>query len=330
MFKVKLKNNKEFNCLESQTIFEAAKQSKILLNHSCLSARCKSCLAKILDGKISEKSQQVVLSENDKLDGFILTCNSIPESNIHLNISDIDSSTFIEKRIFPSKIKSIEFISKDYIILILRIPPNQKFVFNPGQYINLLRNGIKRSYSIADYDFETNQITLFIRNYENGILSNYLFNNAKIDDLIRIEGPLGTFNFQKSHYKNIIFLCTGTGIAPVYSILNFLNDNKNLVEEKKLWLFWGLRKSSDSFIDISFKELNLEFHAVFSRESNLKNKNQHFGYVQNVMFNKDINLKDSQIYACGSDKMINQVQEELYKKKFSTERFFSDSFVESN
>ena len=66
MFKIKLKNNKTFTCDKDLTIFEAAKKSNIVLEHSCLSSRCRSCLVKVLSGKTINKEEELVLTEEDK------------------------------------------------------------------------------------------------------------------------------------------------------------------------------------------------------------------------------------------------------------------------
>ena len=62
-----------------------------------------------------------------------------------------------------------------------------------------------------------NQLEFFIKKYKNGLMSEYLFEEAKINDLLRLEGPLGTFFLKRFKFENIIFLATGTGIAPIKS-----------------------------------------------------------------------------------------------------------------
>ena len=63
MFKITLKNNKVFSCEENQTIFEAAKLNGIALEHSCLKARCRSCVVKLLKGDTKDKLDDLVLSQ---------------------------------------------------------------------------------------------------------------------------------------------------------------------------------------------------------------------------------------------------------------------------
>lgn len=205
MFVIYLKNNKTFNCDKDSTIFEAAKKNNIVLEHSCLSSRCRSCVVKVLSGKTINKEEEMVLSKEDKNENFILSCNSIPLSDLELDIEDLGDITLFEKKIIPSKINIIEKLNDDVIKIVVRIPPNSNFNFNSGQYVNIIKGGITRSYSIANSSYHKNQLEFFIKNYENGLMSGYFFNEAKINDLLRLEGPIGTFFLEIQVSKTLFF-----------------------------------------------------------------------------------------------------------------------------
>lgn len=331
MFKISLNNNKSFLCDEHSTIFDSAKLNDLVLDHSCLSARCRSCIAKVIVGKTLEIQKNLVLSSEEKKNNFILTCNSKPLSDLKLDIEDLESLNYFEKKIIPAKINSIENINYNVIKLVLRLPPNSKFEYNSGQYVNIIKGNIKRSYSVANNNNSNkNELSFFIKNYENGIMSDYLFNKAKKNDLLRIEGPIGTFFFRESKLNNIIFLATGTGIAPVKSIIENIIENKTKYYDKKLWIFHGGRYKNDLFWKPPFNddELNFKFIPVLSRNDD--NWIGEKGYVQDVLLQKKINLKDSQVYACGSDQMIESAKNILCQNGLEESNFFSDAFVKSN
>jgi Na+-transporting NADH:ubiquinone oxidoreductase subunit NqrF len=136
--------------------------------------------------------------------------------------------------------------------LTLRVPKSTKFDFFPGQYINLIKNGVKRSYSIANMD--ENLIEFFIKNYENGLMSDFLFNKAKKEDMVLIEGPFGTFFLKDNSLENIIFFATGTGIAPIYSMLNN-PDNLLFLKSKKIFLFHSNADILNLYEDLEENEL---------------------------------------------------------------------------
>ena len=246
MFEISLKNNKKFNCDKDTTILDAAKQAGLVLEHSCLAARCRSYVVKVLEGETENVEKELVLSDDEKKDGYVLSCNSKPLTNISLDIEDLGDVTIYEKKIVPAKINSIELITKDVIKVIFRLPPTANFKFISGQYLNLIKGDITRSYSIANSSSSNGMLEFFIKKYENGLMSQYWFNDAKVNDLLRAEGPLGTFFLRESAKKNIIFLATGTGVAPIKSILDALENNQHeAVSGKKIWVFVGARQQED-------------------------------------------------------------------------------------
>lgn len=328
MFTIKLKNNKSFKCKEGSTIFNAAKENNILLEHSCLSSRCRSCIAKLNYGKTKDMHKDYILSDDDKKNNLILTCNAIPLSNLNLDIEDIDDLDFNKPKITPCKINEIIFITENIIKLCLRIPPNVNLDFNPGQYINLTRKNITRSYSISNFSNFNSQIELFIKNYKNGKMSDYLFNEAKKDDLMTLEGPLGTFYLRNNKPKKIIFLATGTGIAPIKAMIEFLNFQNEKYSNTKFWLFFGARTIKDLFWKPEFINFKINYVPVISRKNN--NWTGEIGYVQDIVLKKAIELTDCEVYACGSYEMINSAKEILTKNGLIENKFFSDAFVQSN
>ena len=257
MFLIKLNNNKTFTCDKDSTIFEAAKKSNIVLEHSCLSSRCRSCVVKIISGNTINKEEELVLTEEDKNKNFVLSCNAKPLSDIELDIEDLGEIKLFDKKIIPSKISVIEKLTDDVIKVVLRLPPNSNFRFNSGQYVNIIKGNLTRSYSIANCSDHKNQLEFFIKNYENGLMSAYFFKEAKINDLLRLEGPIGTFFLRDSNFKNIVFLATGTGIAPIKSILEGLDQSHEQYQNKNLWVIVGARYQEDLFWEPNFKILNI-------------------------------------------------------------------------
>jgi CDP-4-dehydro-6-deoxyglucose reductase len=328
MFQIKLKNNKTFTCSKDLTIFEAARQNNISLEHSCLSARCRSCIVKVVSGSTTDKEEELVLNEKDKNQNFVLSCNAKPLSDLELDIEDLGEITLFEKKITPSKISVIEKLTDDVIKVVLRLPPNSNFNFNSGQYVNIIKGHITRSYSIANCSNHKNQLEFLIKNYENGLMSEYFFKEAKINDLLRLEGPIGTFFLRDSSFKNIIFLATGTGIAPIKSILEGLDKSHEQYQNKNFWVFIGARHQEDLFWNPNFKNLNIKYIPVLSRQVNDWNGAK--GYVQDIVLKQQIDLENTQVYACGSNDMINSAKELFFKNNLKENNFFSDAFVQTN
>jgi CDP-4-dehydro-6-deoxyglucose reductase len=330
MFNIKLKNGKLFTCDSNTTVFEAAKKNGIILEHSCLTARCRSCAVQVESGTTIDKLDDLVLSAEEKSNNWMLSCNTIPTSDLVLDLEDLGNIQIFDKKIIPAKIQAINKLNDTVIEVSLRLPPNSNFGYNSGQYVNITKGSIKRSYSVANAHGETGLLTFLIKKYENGQMSNYWFDQAKENDLVRIEGPIGSFFLRESEVENIIFLATGTGVAPIKAILESIAELPNKLSNKKIWIFTGARHENDLFWHP--KELNgilnLKYIPVLSQAS--ENWNGEKGYVQDIVIKQNIPLENAQVYACGSNNMIESAKKTLSENGLNTKNFFSDAFVATN
>ena len=330
MFQVTLKNGKKFTCEANDTIFEGAKKNGIILEHSCLLARCKSCIVQLVEGTTHDKLHDLVLTAEEKSNKWTLSCISIPTSDVVLDVEDLGGIKIFEKKIIPAKIQAISKLNDWVIEVRLRLPPNSNFGYNSGQYINISKGTIKRSYSIANACRESGVLTFFIKKYENGLMSKYWFQDAKENDLLRIEGPIGSFFLRETEAENIIFLATGTGVAPIKAILESMVESPIKSYNKKIWFFSGARYDNDLFWQPNQldKIPNLKYIPVLSRASEVWRGER--GYVQDILIKHNIPLNNAQVYACGSNTMIESARELLIDKGLNKRNFFSDAFVATN
>jgi CDP-4-dehydro-6-deoxyglucose reductase len=326
MFRIHLKNDIHFSCAPDDTILNGAQKENVTLDYSCKTGRCQSCKAKVIAGTSIATLEETGLSVEDQARGYILTCVRTPTSDLTLDIEDLSGYSLEKVKTIPSKIDSISMISSNVIELHLRIPPNAQFNFLSGQYINIIKDDYKRSYSIANSNSVSN-LVFFIKNYEGGRFSNYLFNESKINDLLRIEGPIGTFFYRHTSKKNIIFLATGTGIAPVKAILEQLDENNAEIIDKTIYLFFGGRTEEDLFWKPNFNNIKVDFIPVLSR-STVDWKGEK-GYIQDCILSKGIDLSDSVMYACGSENMIQDSSLLAIKNGLAEDTFYSDAFISS-
>ncbi|MBS4040169.1 MAG: 2Fe-2S iron-sulfur cluster binding domain-containing protein [Flavobacteriales bacterium] len=322
MFQIKLKDFKSFSCDSNQTIIEAALKSGIFLDHSCLTGRCSSCKFKVISGESFTEFEESPLSSFEKSEGFILTCIRKPLSDLELDAEDLGEYGFSQSVTIPAKINAIQQLTPEIIQVNLRVPPNQKVNFLEGQYLNVIWNGIKRSYSIANPS-SSFEIELIIKNYQGGAMSTYWFGQAKTNDLMRLEIPKGTF-FLRNHpgKENLVFLATGTGIAPIKSILESTTNQVKLGQFKRIFVLWGMKFEKEIFWEPSSSEV--EFIPVLSRESQSKR------YVQNVISNLELDMTNTVIYACGSEDMIQDARNKSIQLGLNSNHFYSDAFVASN
>jgi CDP-4-dehydro-6-deoxyglucose reductase, E3 len=324
---IKTSSGKIFEQIDGESILDCAEKAGIKFQYSCRTGRCSTCKCKVISGKTSTYNDELGLTELEKMEGYILSCVRYAEENTEIEVDDLGDIKIPKPQTVPCKISKLEMLAEDVIQIILRMPPSTSFNFIPGQYIDLIGpKGIKRSYSIAN-NITNNSIELHIKKVINGSLSKYWFDDAKLDDLLRLHGPLGTFFLRDGIKKDIIFLATGTGVAPVKAILESIEILSNS-DPRSITVIWGGRKKDDLYIDYFRKNLNIDFIPVLSRPSS--DWKGEIGYVQNIVLDKKYDLSNSVVYACGLDSMIKSAKKILVDNGLDKSDFYSDAFVDSS
>ncbi len=318
----------EYTVSENDTLLDAAISSGIYLEHSCLSGSCGLCKARLVNGSVkSEKVSDSVLSEEEVSQGYILTCQSKPKSDIEIEAAYYPLLDGIKRSIQPCKVDSLSFPCEDIAILKLRLPPTARFRYVPGQYIQLIIQGERRSYSIANSMAVSDGIELHVRYVGGGLFSEKIFTELKAEQLLRLEGPLGTF-FVRESSSPVIFLAGGTGFAPVKAMVEDLLLNETT---RDIYVYWGMRKLDQLYSDLPkswFSSGNIKsFVPVFSDEENCKER---VGNVHAAVLEDFQDLSGFEVYACGSPEMIEVAKREFLEKGLSESDFYADAFLASN
>ena len=208
---ITLANGKQFSCTKDSNILDAALVQSVVLEHSCRTGRCGACKAKMVSGETQIVKPEDSLTAEEINTGYILTCARTAISDVALDIEDLGRLGALKIQTLPCRIDNIHHLSSDVIQIFLRLPPKNTFQYVSGQYIDIIvSSGARRSYSIANCHLAANKLELHIRKVPGGELSQYWFNEAKVNDLLRFEGPRGTFCYRDKPKQNIIFLATGT------------------------------------------------------------------------------------------------------------------------
>lgn len=325
---VALTNATAFEGKDGKSILESARQQGIVLEHSCRTGRCGVCKAKVISGETEAIQAEESLTKQDEADGYILTCCRAAKTDLQLDIEDLGELSSIQTKMLPCRINSLQFLSDDVVEVVLCTPPASRLEYLPGQYVDIIgKDGLRRSYSIANEPREDGEITLQIRKVEQGTMSQYWFEEAKVNDLLRMEGPLGTFYLRNSNVSQLILLATGTGIAPVKAMLEQLVATPEVNAYSHIHLYWGGRTEKDIYWQPGFESLPLTFTPVLSRSPDWQGRK---GYIQQAVIDDAHNLSDAVVYACGSEAMIHSAHEQLVAAGLNNKHFYSDAFVSSN
>ncbi|MFL1490563.1 FAD-binding oxidoreductase [Pseudomonas antarctica] len=329
MASVKISNGKSFSSAAGDSMLDSARAEGLTLEYSCRTGRCGVCKAKVLSGETEAFRDELSLSAEESQCGYILTCCRYALTDVELDVEDIGALGDIKTRTLPCRIDSIGVLASNVVEVVLRLPPNSKFTYLPGQYLDVIGpEGVRRSYSIANAHREDEKLELHIREVELGVMSAYWFGVAKGNDLLRLEGPLGTFSLREKDARSIVFLATGTGIAPVKAMLEQIMTAPEIVKGKQIYVYWGGRTENDIYWQPDLKRLNAVFTPVLSRAGS--SWGGRTGYVQAAVMEDFIDLTQVVVYACGSETMIFSARETLQKAGLPDRNFYADAFVRSN
>lgn len=310
------------------SILDAATRAGVLLPYSCKTGRCSTCKCKVRSGQTSQLHTETGLTEQEKLEGWILGCVRSAETDITLEVDDLGGVVLPDVRTIPCRISHLELLSHDVIQVKLRLPPNTEFSFIPGQYIDVIGpGGVRRSYSLANASCADKHLELHIRAVDGGAMSQYWFGQAKANDLLRLNGPLGTFFLREVAGLDLVFLATGTGFAPVKAMLESIHDLAPAHIPNSVTVLWGGRTPQDIFFDVESISGDFRFIPVLSRADDQWSGAR--GYVQQALLSVLPYLGQAAVYACGSDAMIRDAQATLAVAGLPVTRFYSDAFVSS-
>ena len=326
---IKLSNGKTFQADIDVSILNAAERVGINLPYSCKSGRCSECKCRLIDGTTALIADEIGLTEYERSEGWILSCVRTAKSDLVIETNDAGLISLPTIKNYPCKISAIERLTPDVLCIILRLPPTVVFNYFCGQYVEVSNfDGVRRSYSIANAKLNNlNQLEIHVRRVKGGRMSQYWFENAAVDDLLSLKGPLGTFYLRNTEKRDIFFLATGTGIAPIKAMIESLKNQKQTHRPSSVIAIWGSRTQQDIYLNTKLLQGECQFLTVLSQP--LENWTGPKGYVQDQMLPLIRDIKNTSVYACGSPLMINSAKSKLYEIGLPLDQFFSDAFFAS-
>lgn len=326
---IHLANDKRFDASTEQSVLDAAHAAGIVLEHSCRTGRCGSCKTKVLDGEALPFGDQSGLRAGEREAGWILTCASTAVTDLRLDTEDVAALANYPVKTLPCRIDTLDRVAPDVIRLTLRLPPKTVWRYLAGQYIDVIgQDGVRRSYSIANRSADDAKPELHIRKVDGGAMSDYWFGAAQANDLLRLEGPKGTFYLRDVSGLDLVFLATGTGIAPIKAMLADLASRPDESQPASVSLFWGGRCATDLYWAPLLSMPGLRYTPVLSRADSTWQGAR--GHVQDVLLAERHDLTRTAVYACGSEAMIEGARGALVQAGLPPKRYFSDAFVSSD
>jgi CDP-4-dehydro-6-deoxyglucose reductase len=230
--------------------------------------------------------------------------------------------------------KVINIIQETYNTrrFVIQIPELEKFDFIPGQFITFdlpiadKPNKRVRSYSIASWPDGTNIFELVIVLLEGGLGTTYLFNKVDVGSELTLRGAQGVFTLDDDDLqKDIIMICTGTGIAPFRSMTHHIKNHN--IPHKNIYLIYGTRKRIDLLYYEEMKKLDQEmenFHYLptLSREQ----WEGRSGYVHPIYEELCANKQPVSFLLCGWKNMLDEAKQRILALGYDRKSIHQESY----
>ena len=138
MHAITTSSGKRFNAQTGETLLEAALRNGVALGYSCRTGRCSTCKAHVREGSTKATHDELGLAAAESEAGWMLTCVSEATSDVGLDVEDLGDVQQFPGRTLPCCIHSLERLSTDVLKVTLRLPPSNRFNYQPSQFINVM------------------------------------------------------------------------------------------------------------------------------------------------------------------------------------------------
>ena len=314
-----------------ETILDAALREGFVISYGCRNGACGTCKGKLLEGTVDYGTyQETALTDAEKRLGMALFCQARPRGDIVIECREIDAAKDVPIRTLPCRVQKMQRLAAGIMLLHLKLPASERLQFLAGQYLDiLLKNGTRRSFSMANAPHEDEFLQLHVRNY-GGPFSMHVFTRMKERDILRFEGPLGTFFLREDGDKPIILLASGTGFAPIKAIVEHAFHTR---DPRSFVLYWGARVRADLYLDElparwAREHNNFRYVPVLSEPLPGDNWGGRTGLVHQAVAHDIPDMSGCQVYACGVPAMVEAAHREFTSRcELPEEEFFSDAFT---
>lgn len=325
-------SGRTFDVATGEAVLAAGIRQGIGLPYGCKDGACGSCKCKLLSGTVIHGAHQVkALSAEEEAAGFVLTCCARAQSDLELESRQVTELGALPVKKMPTRVISLLKKSDDVMVLQLQMPANDSFAYRAGQYVEfILRDGARRSYSMATAPSLGPSLELHIRHMPGGKFTDHVFGAMKEKEILRVEGPFGSFFLREDSKKPIILLASGTGFAPIKALIEHM---QHLKTERSVTLYWGGRRPVDLYmqdwINAQLQTMpHMRYVPVVSDATAQDKWSGRSGFVHRAVIEDFPDLSGYQVYACGAPIVIESARSDFAGlAQLPPEEFFADSFT---
>lgn len=325
-----------FSVQQGQTVLDGALAAGIVFPYSCRNGACSSCKGRVVSGEVDAGPYPAqVLAPEEMAQGYTLFCQARPQSDLVIEAREVRLATDIQIRKLPARVQTMERVAADVVVLKLQLPAADPFRYHAGQYIEvILKDGARRSYSMANAPHTGSPLELHIRHMPGGKFTDHVFGAAttamKEREILRLEGPFGSFFLREETSKPIILLASGTGFAPVQAIVQHLIHTEST---RSVRLYWGGRRPADIYLHdqaAAWTQVlpDFSFIPVVSDALPEDGWTGRSGFVHEAVLADVPDMSGHEVYACGAPVMVDAARHAFTAQcGLPEDAFFADAFT---
>ena len=328
-------SGRSFSVERDEPILAAAIRQGIGLPYGCKDGACGTCKSRLLEGRVIHGvHQHKALSVEEEEGGFTLTCCAAPQTDVVIEARTVAGAGEFPVRKMPTRVTTIARPAPDVAVIKMQLPANDPLRYHAGQYVEfILRDGSRRSYSMANAPHTQGDkpwIELHIRHMPGGKFTDQVFGGMKERDILRMEGPFGSFFLREDSTKPMVLLASGTGFAPIKAIIEEMQF-KGIARPAAL--YWGCRSQADLYlhdwaVQAARDMPNLTYIPVLSEPKPEDAWTGRTGFVHQAVMADLPDLSGHQVYACGAPIMVESAQRDFVAQcGLPEEEFLADSFT---
>jgi len=325
-------SGRSFSANPGETVLAAGIRQGIGLPYGCKDGACGSCKCKMLSGSVVHGVHQAkALSVEEEAAGLVLTCCAVPTADLVLESRQVSEVGAFTVKKLPTRVSSMVKKSDDVMVLTLQLPANDTFGYHAGQFVEfILRDGSRRSYSMASAPSGDAPMELHIRHMPGGKFTDHVFGTMKEKEILRMEGPFGSFFLREDSSKPIILLASGTGFAPIKAMLENMQRKGNV---RPTTLYWGGRRPRDLYmhdwvLNVAAQCPWLTYVPVVSDATAEDVWTGRTGFVHAAVLQDHADLSGYQVYACGAPIVVDSARADFsVQGQLPEHEFFADAFT---
>lgn len=328
-------SGRSFSVQGQESILAAAIAQGVGLPYGCKDGACGSCKCKKISGQVSHGAHQdKALSAQEEAEGFILTCCAQAHSDVVLHARQVTDERAFPVKKLPVRVAALEKMAPDVMQLRLQLPATEPFKYHAGQYIEfVLKDGLRRAYSMATAPHQQASapgLELHIRHMPGGRFTEQVFGAMQPKEILRIEGPFGSFYLREESSKPIVLLGSGTGFAPLKALIEHLQHQGST---RPLALYWGVRRPRDLYMHDWVRARQAEmpqlhYVPVVSDALPEDGWQGRSGWVHQAVLDDFADLSGFQVYACGAPVVVDAAQRSYTQERgLPPEEFYADAFT---